>query len=111
LTPRAATGSAEPLEESGDRRRRVDLDHTIKVTDVDPQLERTCGDDNAVASLSERLLCLATLLDPERAVGNEGADAVRAKLLAQLLYLAPTVTEDEALLPAVQPRNDHGRVL
>src|SRR5690606_14284353 len=76
LTPGAAAGSAETLQEGGHRVRRIDLDHAVEVADVDAQLERARGDNHAVGTLCECRLCAQALLTAERAVGDERCDSV-----------------------------------
>jgi hypothetical protein len=50
-------GSADPLEEHGDRSRRAELAHQIHGPDVDPQLERGGGHHHPQLSLLEALFC------------------------------------------------------
>ena len=50
---RAPAGSSHTLQESRDRGRRVDLQHVVEIPDVDAELERACGDDDAVAAILE----------------------------------------------------------
>ena len=99
-------GAAHPLEEAGHGGRGVDLDDPVEVADVDAQLQRAGGHDDAVVPAGERLLGLPPLVQAQRAVRDERGDLQRPQLAAQLLDPRPAVAEDQPLLAAVQPR-DH----
>jgi hypothetical protein len=53
---RAPARAAHALEERRDAAWRIDLNDVIEVADVDAELERARGDDDAVGALLERLL-------------------------------------------------------
>jgi hypothetical protein len=62
------TGTAEPLQEACDSRRRIDLDDSVEVADVDAEFEGGGGDDDAVTGFGERAFGGAALVRGERRV-------------------------------------------
>ena len=50
---RPTTGTSESLQERSNRGWSVDLDDPIEIADIDTQLQRGGGDDDAVACFSE----------------------------------------------------------
>ena len=112
VTPRTRppSAAAEPLQERGDRERRVDLDHPVQVADVEAELERGRGHDHAVAALGERQLRPPPLVQRQRRVDQVRGDAELTQLHAELLDELLGVAENEALLAPVQRRDDLGGV-
>jgi hypothetical protein len=102
----AAAGAADALKERGDRVRRVHLDHPVQVAHVDPQLQRSRGDDHAVRPLRERRLGLQPLVAAERAVRGVRPHAQQPQLGGERLHLAAAVAEDQPFFPRVQPGDD-----
>ena len=107
---RPPPAAPEPLQERGDRERRVDLDHPVQVTDVDAELKRGRGHDHAVPPLGERQLRPPPLVKRQRRVDQVRGDAELPQLRAELLDEPLGVAEDEALLAPVQRRDDLGGV-
>jgi hypothetical protein len=107
LTP---AGPAEPLEECGYGRRRVDLDDPVEVPDVDAQLKRRGRHDHAVATFAKGPLRGPPFAGPEGSVRNVGRDFPIPEGKSQLLGPGAAVDEDQTLLAAMQPRNDKGSV-
>ena len=107
---RPPPGPAHPLEERGDRRRGVDLDHPVEVADVDAKLQRACGHDHAVLPSGERLLGQTAFLGPERTVRDERLDFLFTQQQGELLHPRPAVAEDQPLLAPVQQPDDLGRI-
>lgn len=104
-------GSADPLQESGDAARGVDLDDPVEVAHVDSQFERAGGHDDAVPFLRERLLGPSSLVDRERGVGEERRHVERPQPLAEFLDQGTGVAEHEPFLTPVQGRDHLGRVV
>jgi hypothetical protein len=71
----ATASTAESLEEGRNGRRRIDLDHSVEVADVDTEFESAGGDDDAIPAVGESALGVVALLFAERTVGNEGFHA------------------------------------
>ncbi len=88
---------ADPLEPASDRCRRLDLDHEVDRTHVDPELEAGGRDDCRQAAVLERLLDGDPLLAGDRAV--VGPDELLAgqlvEPLGQPLGEPPAVAEDD----------------
>jgi hypothetical protein len=99
------------LQERGDGGGSVELDDPVEVTDVDSELQGRGGHDDAVASLRERLLGLAALVDRQRRVRHEGTDLARSQGERELLGLAAALAEHQPLLPRVQGGHDGGGIL
>ena len=68
-------GPAHALEEGGNTWRGADLDDAVEIADVEAQLERRRGDDDAIGLRCEGRLGLPALVQGERGMRNEGADA------------------------------------
>src|SRR5215468_4818312 len=62
---RPAAGPAHALEEGGHGGRAPDLEDVVEVADVDAQLERARGDDDAVLALGEGALGALPLVEGE----------------------------------------------
>ena len=103
--------AAHPLQEARDRRRRVDLDHSIQIAHVNAQFQRAGGDDHAVLARGERLFRLPALLLAERAVRDQRRGLELPQLGAQLLGARPAVDEHQPLLAPVEPGDHDRRVL
>ena len=63
--PGAAPGSTDALKYRRDCTGRADLNDAVEVADVDSQLERAGGDNDAVPGFRERALRLAPLIGAE----------------------------------------------
>ena len=97
--PGAPAGAPDALQERRHGRRVVHLDDAIEVTDVDPQLQRGGRDDDTVASLGERLLRAAALVDRQRRVRQVRGHAALPQRGADLLDELPGVAEDSRFSP------------
>ena len=67
----SATAPPHPLEKAGDRWWRADLHYTVKIADVDPELQRRRCHDHAVRLGRKRCFSLAALVGRQRTVGDE----------------------------------------
>ena len=105
-----AAGAAHPLEEARHRGGAIDLDYPVQVAHVDAQLQDAGGHDHAVVPVGEGVFRLPALLLAERAVRDEGRDAQLLQPSAQFLRSGTAIDEDQPLLAAMQPGDDHGRV-
>ena len=108
---RPAPGAAHALEEARHGGRAVDLDHPVEVTHVDAQLQDAGGHDHAVVPVGKGVLGLPPLLLAERAVRDEGRDAQLPQAGAEFLRPGAAIHEHQPFLAAVQPGDDHRRVL
>ena len=72
---------ADPLDAGGDAGRRLDLQHEVDRTHVDPELQRRCRDETAQLAGLELVLDEETLLARDRAVVR--ADEVLAGELVE----------------------------
>jgi len=98
------------VEERGDCSRCVDLDHPVKVTDIDPKLQRACRHDHAILPLGKRLFRQAAFLNPEGTVGDEGLHLLLPQVQGKLFHPGSAVAEDQPLLAFVQKSDDLGGV-
>ncbi len=91
-------GAAQPLDRRGDRGRGGDQQHLVQRADVDPQLERTGGDDRAQLAALEALFHDLADLARERAVVGPGRGLALPFVdqPRQLLDRAPAVAEDQS---------------
>jgi hypothetical protein len=90
-----APGPSEALEEARHGDRRVDLDDPVEIADVDAQLERARGDDDAVAGLGKRRLGAPPLVQPQRAVRDERR-YTGPSMTAAAFFSVPTKSTDRS---------------
>ena len=90
-------GAADPLDEPADLVRGTELDDVVDGADVDPELERGCGDERPEPAIPERALGLLShlprerpVMDGDREVGRQSVEAGREPLRG-----GPRVDEDE----------------
>ncbi len=72
----------------------VDLDDTVKVAHVDPQLQGRRSHDDAVPRLGERPLGAAPVVSRQRGVRQKRRHTALAQRSADLLDQLPGVAED-----------------
>lgn len=102
----APASGAHALEEAGDRRRRTELHDVVEIANVNAELERARGHDDAVLAFLEGAFGVAAFARREGAVGHEGLHAEPANQVSELFGLASGIDEDEALLAGVQRFDD-----
>jgi hypothetical protein len=91
--------------------RRVQLDDTVKVADVDAQLQRAGRNNHAVACFTEGTFRVATLLRTQRAVGDEGRYTLGPEISGHVFCPGTAIAKHEPLLTPMEDLQNPGSVL
>jgi hypothetical protein len=103
-------GPAHALQERGNRTRRIDLDHSVEIANIQTELQGARGNNDAIVAAREGRLGLPALLLAQRAMRDEGASSQSPELDRELLHLASGIREDEPLFAPMEPRQHVSRV-
>ena len=93
----ATPSPSKSLKERRDGSRRVNLNDTIEITNIDAEFECARRDDHAVLRLGERLLRLPALVETQRAVRHECVDLKALEFVAELLGALTAIDEHKSL--------------
>jgi hypothetical protein len=95
------------LERRGDRRRRFDLDHQIDRPHVDPEFERTSGDERAELAALQPVFEIPPQIAREGAVMRERQDLARRFVHARRQPFRQPSAVDEEQRRAMPPHQFH----